>query len=104
MCRKLIALWEQIRMRGKMAKDLGPHERVRDYLKKWKECGYPDDIPDEVPEELAKSGFVPSYKAICVAILKNDLQFHSLGFPQKQTEWYGIIKRIEIERRNTNGS
>jgi predicted phosphoadenosine phosphosulfate sulfurtransferase len=46
-----------------------------------------------------RSGFVPSYKAIACAILKNDLLFHSLGFPVKKSAFYDILKKIEIEER-----
>jgi len=50
-----------------------------------------------VPAEIM--AFAPSYKAIAIAILKNDLQFTSLGFQPKVSRWYGEFKRIEIEAR-----
>jgi predicted phosphoadenosine phosphosulfate sulfurtransferase len=72
-------------------------KRVSQYIETWKRQGYPDDIPDEVPSEIM--AFAPSYKAIAIAILKNDLQFTSLGFQPKVSRWYGEFKRIEIEAR-----
>jgi len=41
----------------------------------------------------------PSYRAICRAILKNDLQLTSLGFSKDGCESYDILKKIEIEAR-----
>jgi predicted phosphoadenosine phosphosulfate sulfurtransferase len=61
--------------------------------------GYPDDIPDEVPNELMRLGLAPSYRAIAVAILQNDLNFYSLGFASPTSPWYSALKRIEIAAR-----
>ena len=61
--------------------------------------GYLDDIPDEVPHELSDELLAPSYKAIAIAILNNDLQLTSLGFEPRQSKWYSVLKRIEIDAR-----
>jgi len=45
-----------------------------------------------VPDKLANSGRVPSYKAIALAILKNDLNFGSLGFQGRYSQFYGLLK------------
>ena len=75
------------------------------YKEKWLERGYQNDIPQEVPEVLAKQNLAPSYKAIAIALLKNDIHFHSLGFSPVKSDWYSAIKRIEIAARNeTNES
>ena len=74
-------------------------KRVRAYIQTWKARGYSDDIPDEVPKELMRLGLAPSYKAIAIAILQNDLQFTSLGFAPKDSPWYSELKRLEIEAR-----
>jgi len=47
-----------------------------------------------------RSGRVPSYKAIGLAILKNDLALQSLGFSGENSEWYSILKKIEIAERD----
>jgi predicted phosphoadenosine phosphosulfate sulfurtransferase len=39
----------------------------------------------------------PSYKAIALAILKNDIT--DLGFTPPASAWYSELKRIEIEAR-----
>jgi predicted phosphoadenosine phosphosulfate sulfurtransferase len=46
-----------------------------------------------------KLGLAPSYKAIAIALLKNDMGLHSLGFSPIKSEWYSAIKRIEIAER-----
>jgi predicted phosphoadenosine phosphosulfate sulfurtransferase len=61
-------------------------ERVNVYCKTWEGRCYHEGIPEEVPDKLAKTLRVPSYKAIAMAILKNDLNFYSLGLPQRESE------------------
>ena len=66
----------------------------------WKRRGYPNDIPDEVPLRLMQLSLAPSYKAICIAILKNDHAMKSLGFTPPDSQYYTALKRIEIQGRN----
>ena len=75
------------------------HSRVLRYIEKWKDRGYPNDIPDEVPHELAKLGKAPSYKAVCLALLQNDHALTSLGFSPKTSKYYKALKRIELKER-----
>jgi predicted phosphoadenosine phosphosulfate sulfurtransferase len=49
-----------------------------------------------VLEELCKA---PSYRAICRAILKNDVSCVSLGFAREKTDAYMAIKKVEIDER-----
>ena len=70
--------------------------KIRQYIATWERRCYPDGIPDEAPIEI--DDMVPSYKKICIAIMKNDLEL--LGFSRPKSLWYGIIKRHEIEMRN----
>ena len=44
---------------------------------------------------------VPSYKAIALAILNNDHTLKSLGFSGKESDWYGVLKRIELKEKST---
>lgn len=39
-----------------------------------------NELPDQVPELLARTFRAPSYKAIAMAILRNDHACKSLGF------------------------
>jgi len=73
--------------------------RAKIYVKEWQARCY-DDIPDEVSDGLMNSGRVPSYKAIAIAVLKNDLQLGALGFGRTHTHWYDILKKIEIDERD----
>jgi predicted phosphoadenosine phosphosulfate sulfurtransferase len=75
-------------------------KKINEYICLWKKKGYPIDIPDEVPEELSKKNLAPSYKAIAIAILKNDHSLKSLGFTPKKSKYYSILKKIEIEERD----
>ena len=73
-------------------------KKIKTYIRKWKKMGYPNDIPDEVPYELMDLWLAPSYKAICIAILKNDHHLTSLGFSAPKSKWYGILKQIELNQ------
>jgi predicted phosphoadenosine phosphosulfate sulfurtransferase len=48
-------------------------EKVNKYLQTWESRCYSDGIPDEVPALLAKTLRVPSYKAIAMALLRNNI-------------------------------
>mgnify|MGYP003652065900 CR=1 FL=1 len=75
------------------------HEKINKYIKEWEERCYPNGIPDEAPINLKDK--VPSYKSICLALLKNDMNLTSLGYSPKYTKYYSVLKRIEIDARNT---
>jgi len=73
---------------------------IKKYIKDWKAKGYFEDIPDEVPEALMRQRLAPSYKAIALALLKNDMNLETLGFTPKKSKWYSAFKRVEIEERH----
>lgn len=75
--------------------------KITDYLDSWKDKGYTEDIPDEVPLRLAELNKAPSYKQVCIAILKNDIALKSLGQTPKKSVYYSILKKIEINNRGT---
>jgi len=76
-------------------------DRIDKYIKEWMLRGYLDDIPDEVPDALMDESLAPSYKAIAIAILKNDHHMTALGFQAPRSIWYDALKRIEINQRNS---
>lgn len=78
---------------------VGTRARVRQYIRQWEARGYPDGIPDEAPARLEVLNKAPSYRAICRAIVRNDVALTSLGFPRPKTAAYMALKRIEIEQR-----
>lgn len=69
-------------------------EKIEEYVTKWQNRCYPE-LPDEAPKEIDE--FVPSYKKIVIAILRNDLKL--LGATLPVSEWYGYYKRIELNDR-----
>lgn len=62
-------------------------------MKVWEERCYKDGIPNEVPKRLSDSMRVPSYKAIAMAILQNDLALYTLGFQPVVSHWYRAVKQ-----------
>jgi predicted phosphoadenosine phosphosulfate sulfurtransferase len=74
-------------------------EKIRKYILYWRMRGYPIDIPDNIPDELIRLNIAPSYKAIAHAILKNDHSLKSLGIHPVNSEWYNVLKRIELKKR-----
>lgn len=78
---------------------MGIGKKIKKYVTSWKCRGYEKDIPDEVPAELTSLNLAPSYKAIAIAILKNDHNLISLGFSATRSKYYDYYKKIEIEKR-----
>lgn len=73
--------------------------KIMSYINKWKLQGYKNGIPDEAPSNLEALVKVPSYRQICRAILKNDINLISLGYSKPNSEAYNMLKRIEINER-----
>ncbi len=78
---------------------MGTRSKIKKYIKEWEKKGYQSGIPDEAPNELEKLNIVPSYRKICIALMKNENNLESLGFSRKKTLVYSELKRIEIEQR-----
>jgi predicted phosphoadenosine phosphosulfate sulfurtransferase len=47
-----------------------------------------------------KTGRVPNYKSIALAILNNDLEFHTLGFARKENELTNSLYR-DLKRKKS---
>ena len=73
--------------------------KIGAYIRKWEKRGYPEGIPDEAPAELEAIGKVPSYRLICLTILKNDVACETLGYAREKCQAYMELKRIEIMNR-----
>jgi predicted phosphoadenosine phosphosulfate sulfurtransferase len=69
------------------------------YIRTWEGRGYPNGIPDEAPLTLEAAGKVPSYRMICLAIMKNDVTLTTLGYQREPCESYTALKRIELKQR-----
>lgn len=77
------------------------HAKILHYLTMWERQGYSSGVPDTVLDDLMHERLAPSYKAIALAILKNDHGLQSLGFSMPESAWYGALKRIELAARGT---
>lgn len=78
---------------------MGVKEKIEMYIEKWTKRGYEDGIPDEAPYELEKTGLVPSYRLICIALMKNQHNLELLGYSKNKSKVYSEIKRREIYNR-----
>lgn len=102
MADKYFRVWLQTAMPRKSgigAPPKGMQNRIGYYVQSWEPRGYETGIPEEVPPELMQRNLAPSYKAIAIAILKNDHHLTSLGYSQPASPWYNEIKRIELMSR-----
>ena len=64
--------------------------RLDAYVAAWQGKGYPDDeLPDEVPGRIASLCLAPSWRAVGVALLRNDVALSSLGVSSPAPAWYG---------------
>lgn len=82
---------------------MGTKDEITKYISKWEGRGYSDGIPDEAPNELERSGLVPSYRLICLALMKNPNNLEILGVQRKKCKIYQEIKRAEIYARPIEG-
>lgn len=75
---------------------MGERAKIEEYIRTWEKRCYPNGIPDEVDYTI--NHLVPSYKKIAICILKND--YEEIGYIGKESIYYGILKRIELQQRN----
>jgi len=71
---------------------------IVNYIKTWQKRCYSDGIPDEAPYELEIRGKVPSYRLLCMVILKNDYSLKQIGLSRKKSKYYSELKRIELTK------
>lgn len=74
--------------------------KIQNYVNQWEQQCYSNGVPDEAPKELEKRDLVPSYRRICIAIMKNDNNLKSLGFSSNKSVYYDNIKYNELLLRN----
>ena len=73
-------------------------KRFKKFIVGWKKRGY-ETIPDEAPHELEVKCWVPSWRRMCRAILRNDYYCKGLGQTQPKSEAYEKYKAIKEKRR-----
>ena len=76
-------------------------QKLKKYVESWESKGYEKGIPDEAPFQLEKRGLVPSYRMICITLMRNPYNLESLGFAREKCKIYQEIKREEIYNRPT---
>lgn len=59
----------------------------------WENRCYSNGIPDQVDRKLMLSGRAPSWKAVALAILKNDHKLQSLGFSCNRSDYAESLYR-----------
>lgn len=74
-------------------------EKILAWVKKWEGRGYSSGIPDEADLGIELAERAPSYRRICMAIMKNDIQLESLGYTRELCAVYMSIKREELVKR-----
>lgn len=84
-------IWQIRKQNEKLIYGKSITSKINAYIKTWEDRCYSNGIPDDAPDKLLFSGSVPSYKAIAICILNNDLKFKKLGFYEKYSE-----KQIEL--------
>ncbi len=70
--------------------------KILDWIRRWESKGYSDGIPDEACPYLELAGKAPSYRRVCIAIMRNDYSLETLGLSRDPCEVYNIIKRMEL--------
>ena len=66
----------------------------------WESKCYLNGIPEEAPIRLEQLNKVPSYRRICIAIMKNDYQLKTLGLESEKSVFYSDLKYIELLNKN----
>lgn len=77
----------------------GIHAKVQWYQRYWCVRGYRQGIPEEVPQEVTRKHYAPSWKSIAIAILSNDVALQTLGFSGPYSQYYSLLKQVELGER-----
>lgn len=77
--------WQTLRQNELLPSGKTLMRRVLDYVRIWSNRCYSNGIPDDIPATLAATNRAPSWKAVAVAILKNDHHLYSIGFSRPES-------------------
>jgi predicted phosphoadenosine phosphosulfate sulfurtransferase len=70
-------------------------QRFKDHIRGWRKRGYHGEIPDKAPRELENKHWVPSWRRLCKALLRNDWWCKGLGMTQPKSEAYGEFLKMK---------
>ena len=74
-------------------------DRIINYIKMWEARCYRGGIPDKAPRRLEQLGRVPSYRRVCICIMKNDFSLSFLGYEKNKPSVYHELKKEELIER-----
>lgn len=74
---------DSLKEAGVSFRDLGKPQNNRKYKSEYRWIKF-EEYPDEVP--IKQTRLVPSYKRMCITILKNDTSCRYMGFAQTKDE------------------
>lgn len=99
--------WESFAMLllGSMPEKMAEHykNKIAVFIKWYRDRGYPDGIPDEMPHEKEAGREVPSWRRVCKMLLKNDYWGKSLGFTQQKGTAHQRYTELMAKRRQQWG-
>jgi predicted phosphoadenosine phosphosulfate sulfurtransferase len=72
--------------------------KIKKHINVW-ESRLPNGIPDECHSDIERNKLYPSYKQICIAIMKNDYALKTLGYDSVKCLVYDELKKIELRDR-----
>lgn len=77
--------------------------KIATFIAWYRDLGYPDGIPDEMPSELEAARQAPSWRRVCKTLLRNDYHCKGLGFSQQTGTRHEQYKQLMAKRRNEWG-
>lgn len=77
--------------------------KIAVFIRWYQDAGYPDGIPDEMPNHMEAKHGVPSWRRICKTLLRNDYWCKGLGFSQQTGTAHAQYKQLMAKRRNSWG-
>jgi predicted phosphoadenosine phosphosulfate sulfurtransferase len=72
---------------------------MRKFLMWWRDRGYYEGIPDEIPNILEAKKAAPSWRRICKVLLRNDYWCKGLGFTQPASAGYKKYQKMKREEK-----
>ena len=88
--------WQTRRQTEQYSVGLTLTQKVEEYCRTWEGRCYDAGIPDEAPGSLLFSGRVPSFKAIALCILSNDLHLRRIGFDWQESE---LCRELRVQAK-----
>ena len=82
--------WQTQKQKMQLKRGSSITEKIEGYIREWERRCYSSGIPDEVPPLLAQTLRAPSYKAIAMAILRNNV--NEIGISAGSSQYETMFK------------